>query len=373
MSLIFDRKIDAEQQVFAVTELSPLSILLLLGKVKWSTSKQGWDFMTQHTASSFIEYLESQALACERVFLGHRHITEPCSLNKTAENGFCFFGKKRWSGVAISLEGISLLLISNTLEEEIFAQLLEQAHSNGTTLVQTSNPRLAFMTLIRGFYVQAPPAGLHPDASVDPSCTIDPSASICAGVRLGPNVEIGARTIVRENAVILAEATIGQDCYVGPGTSMGQPGFGYERDEAGAMVHFPHIGSIQIGNRVEIGSNTCIDRGTLDDTIIHDGVKIDNLCHISHNVVLYEDAVVIANSMIGGSVAIGPRAWLAPSCSVINGVTIGADTMVGMGSSVTKPVPDNTTVLGVPAVEISDFMFRKKKLTSMLDAFEKEN
>lgn len=328
--------------------------------------------MTLHTASVFIEYLETQGLACKIVSLGHRQIKKPCSLNKTVENGFCFFGKKRWSNALVSLEGVSLLLISDTLEEETSAQLLEQAQANGTTLVQTSNPRLTFMTLIRGFYVQAPPVGIHPDASVDPSCTIDPSASICAGVRLGPNVEIGARTVVRENAIILAEASIGQDCYIGPGTSLGQPGFGYERDETGAMVHFPHIGSIQVGNRVEIGSNTCIDRGTLDDTIIHDGVKIDNLCHISHNVVLHEDAVVIANSMIGGSVAVGPRAWLAPSCSVINGVNIGADAMVGMCSSVTKPVPEKTTVLGVPAIGISDFMFRKKKLTRMLDAFEKE-
>lgn len=329
--------------------------------------------MSQYSLSTFVDTLNERGHLCDILLHGTGHIEAPCSLAKPRQNGFCFYGKKRWKNAAFVLTDVSLILTASDLDADTRSELLTAAKASHSAVVATANPRLAFMALVGAFFTEKPTPGLHPDATVPDSCTIDESATICAGVRLGPNVTIGARSVVRENSVILAQARVGADCYIGPGTSIGQPGFGYERDASGAMIHFPHIGSIQIGDRVEIGSNTCIDRGTLDDTIIHDGVKIDNLCHISHNVVLHEDAVVIANSMVGGSVAVGPRAWLAPSCSVINGVSIGADAMVGMCSSVTKPVPDATTVLGVPATEISDFMFRKKKLTRMLDAFEQES
>src|SRR5690606_29288629 len=123
-----------------------------------------------------------------------------------------------------------------------------------------------------------------------------------------------------------------------PGVKIGQPGFGYERNAAGELVQFPHLGRVIIEDDVHIGANTCIDRGTLDDTIIRSRARVDNLCHISHNVDVVSDTAVIANSMTGGSVSIGSESWIAPSGSIINGVSIGAGATVGMGAVVVKPV-----------------------------------
>lgn len=329
--------------------------------------------MPQYRIAELSSFLTDQKHSCSVVVDGNQPIDTPCSLSKPRENGVCFYSKKRWTNANHDLKGISLILISSGIDDQTKEAITAEARSTGTAVLITGNPRLAFMQLVDAFFVTRPEPGIHQTATVPDSCHIDPTATVCAGVRLDENTRVGPRTIISENCVILAGAHIGADCYIGPGTSIGQPGFGYERDECGTMVHFPHVGSIQIGNRVEIGSNTCIDRGTLDDTIIEDGVKIDNLCHISHNVILHKDAVVIANSMIGGSVSIGPRAWVAPSASIINGVSVGADTTIGMCSSVTKPIASNVTVLGVPALEIGEFLSQKKKLKRALDAFDSEN
>ncbi len=117
----------------------------------------------------------------------------------------------------------------------------------------------------------------------------------------------------------------------------------------GTMTKFIHLGGVLIQDNVEIGSNTSIDRGTLGNTIIRKGVKIDNQVHIAHNCDIGEDVVVIAQSMVGGSVKIGNRSWIAPSVVIMNGITIGSDATCGLGAVITKSVKDGDTVMGNPA------------------------
>ena len=105
----------------------------------------------------------------------------------------------------------------------------------------------------------------------------------------------------------------------------------------------------KIGKNVEIGANTCIDRGTIDDTIIGNNVKIDNLCHIAHNVRLEDNVLVIALSLLGGSCIIKKDAYIAPCAAVMNQITIGENSLIGMGAVVTKNVEPNKVVAGVPA------------------------
>jgi UDP-3-O-[3-hydroxymyristoyl] glucosamine N-acyltransferase len=112
---------------------------------------------------------------------------------------------------------------------------------------------------------------------------------------------------------------------------------------------------VRIDDDVDIGANSCVDRGVLDNTWIKRGAKIDNLVHISHNVVIGEDAIVIALTMLGGSVVVGDRAWIAPSATVINQRVIGADATVGLSAVVTKDVQDGQTVMGSPAVDQAQF------------------
>jgi len=172
---------------------------------------------------------------------------------------------------------------------------------------------------------------IHPTAYVHPSVLLSP------GVVIDPNV------------TIYGKVTIGENTHISAGTVIGGDGFGYEKDEDGTYFKIAHLGGVVIGNNVEIGANTCIDRGTLGDTIIEDGVKIDNLVHIAHNVHMKKNSVAIAQSMIAGSCIIEEGAWIAPCSAIREGSTIGKDALVGLGSVVVKDVASNTVVKGVPA------------------------
>jgi UDP-3-O-[3-hydroxymyristoyl] glucosamine N-acyltransferase len=142
---------------------------------------------------------------------------------------------------------------------------------------------------------------------------------------------------------------VGADCKIDPGTVIGGDGFGFERDERGHLVNFPHVGGVRIGDGVDIGANACIDRGTFGDTIIEDGARIDNLAHISHNVRIGAHAVVVTQTTICGSVEIGRGAWVSPNASVLNQCKVGAGAVVGMGAVVIADVPEGVVVAGNPA------------------------
>lgn len=141
----------------------------------------------------------------------------------------------------------------------------------------------------------------------------------------------------------------GKNVKIGENCSLGGDGFGYEKDENGNWIKFPHFGHIILEDNVEISNNVCIDRGVLGNTIIKKGTKIDNLVHIAHNVVVGAKTLIIAKSMIGGSVTIGENCWIGPSSSIINGIKIGNNVLIGIGSNILKNVPDNMVVAGNPA------------------------
>lgn len=148
---------------------------------------------------------------------------------------------------------------------------------------------------------------------------------------------------------------MGARCRVNSGTVIGADGFGYERNEHGELEKFPHLGGVLIGDDVEIGSNTSIDRGSLGNTVIGDRARIDNLVHVAHNVQIGEDAAVIALTMLGGSSKIGTQAWVAPGAVLMNQVKIGANGTVGLGAVVVKDVDDGQTVMGAPAQDSAEF------------------
>jgi UDP-3-O-[3-hydroxymyristoyl] glucosamine N-acyltransferase len=166
-------------------------------------------------------------------------------------------------------------------------------------------------------------------------------------VRDGDSV-IPSGSVIGPNTVI-AHARIGQRVVIGANCTIGLPGFGYERDASGTLIRFPHTGRVLIGDDVEIGSNTCIDRGALGDTVIEDGAKMDNLVHVAHNVRIGKGALVIAHAMLGGSVRVGERAWIAPAAAILNQRVVHDDATVGMGAVVLHDVAPHTVVVGNPA------------------------
>jgi UDP-3-O-[3-hydroxymyristoyl] glucosamine N-acyltransferase len=235
---------------------------------------------------------------------------------------------------------------------------------DGKFFILVDDPKLCFIKLATALFEQKFKAEIHK------SSTISPKAKIGENVYIGPNcyigeVEIGDNTKIMGNNCILDKTIIGKNVIVNPGTVIGSEGFGYSRDNDKSLKKFPHFGGVIIEDDVEIGSNTCIDRGTLGNTIIRKGTKIDNLIHVAHNVEIGEHCMIIANSMLGGSVKIAAYSWVAPSASIINGITIGESVTVGMGAVVFKSVPNGQTVAGVPAKPLEEFIKIQSKLKNL--------
>lgn len=225
---------------------------------------------------------------------------------------------------------------------------------SGKTLVVVQHPRLTFLRLVAVLFAEPRQVGIHSTAVIDPGAKIHPTVCIGPFTYVG-KCEIGEGSVVYGHAHIYSRARIGRNVIIHAGAMVGADGFGYERNESGKLEKFPHVGGVVIEDDVEIGSNTCIDRGTLGDTIIREGAKIDNLVHIAHNVVVGRHAVVIADAMIGGSVRIGDYSWVAPSVCLREGLSIGEKTTIGMGSVVLKDVPDGMRVIGSPARPIDEY------------------
>jgi len=166
---------------------------------------------------------------------------------------------------------------------------------------------------------------------------------------VGSGCRIGARVCIGANAVLGEGIIIGDDVVVGPGTVIGHVGFGYAREPDGTPVLLPHTGTVRIGDRVEIGANTAIDRGTIDDTVIEDDAKVDNLVHIAHNCRIRRGAFVIATAILCGGVDVGEGAWIAPNAAVREQLSVGDGAVVGLSATVVRDVEPETVVAGSPA------------------------
>ena len=223
----------------------------------------------------------------------------------------------------------------------------ELAHS-GKTLVAVKNPRLSFIHVVQAFFAEPKLRGRHPTATIDPNARIHPDTYIGPFAYIG-NCEIAEGATIHSHVSVHSGTRIGRNVVIHSGTVIGADGFGYERNEEGKLEKFPHMGGVIIEDDVEIGANTCIDRGTMGNTIIRKGSKIDNLVHIAHNVTVGRNTAIIAHAMIGGSARIGDFAWIAPCACIRDTVSVGDRAMVGLGAVVVKDVPDDTTVMGVPA------------------------
>ena len=217
-----------------------------------------------------------------------------------------------------------------------------------TCYIVANYPRLALLKFVQKFWTEDDAE--YSEHAIHPTAILGKNVKIGKNCVIGANVSIGDSTIVGNNTTI-KHAKIGSRCSIGSCVTIGGDGFGFE-DIDGDVLNFPHLGTVEIGDDVRIGSSTCIDRASLGKTIIKDKVKIDNLVHVAHNVVVGEASKIIAMSIIGGSTKIGKNTWIAPGVSVRDWVDIGSDVLVGMGAVVTKSVPDGQAVIGNPAKSI---------------------
>ncbi len=223
----------------------------------------------------------------------------------------------------------------------------------------SSNPRATYAHIAAMLHpAAAVTAGCHASAVVDASARIDPSASIGPQCVIGARASIGPRVVVGPGCIVLDDASIGADshlvarvtvcaaaaigerCIMHPGVVIGADGFGLA-PEQGRWIKVPQVGSVRIGNDVEIGANTTIDRGAIDDTIVGDGVKLDNQIQIGHNVRIGAHTVMAGCSGVSGSTTIGERCMIAGQVGIAGHLTICDDVVLTgksfVMSSIHKP------------------------------------
>jgi UDP-3-O-[3-hydroxymyristoyl] glucosamine N-acyltransferase len=217
-------------------------------------------------------------------------------------------------------------------------------------------------------------AQIDAHAVVGSDSAIGDGAVIGAGTVLGSNVAVGNGTRIGPRVTVLDGVRIGARCIVHPGAVIGADGFGFAPDH-GAWQKIPQLGSVVIGDDVEIGANTTIDRGTIEDTVIEDGVKLDNLVQIAHNVRLGAHTIMAAMSGVAGSTKVGKRCMIGGGAVMINGLTICDDVLFTFRSIVTRSVDEPGTYSGhLPAEEAA--VWRKnaarfRKLDALADRLAK--
>jgi len=225
----------------------------------------------------------------------------------------------------------------------------EKLNNINCNFILVDNPRSTFREILNHFFVEKQIPSIAQSAKIDKSVIIGKNVYIGENVVIDKNCKIGDNCIIKHNTVITSDTIIHNNVLLGSNNTIGGIGFGYEKDKNGNFQVIPHLGNVILKENVEIGNNTCIDRAVLGSTILEENVKVDNLVHIAHGVKIKRNSVVIANSMVAGSVVIGENSWIAPSAAILNQKTIGNNSLVGLGAVVVKDVGDNEIVAGNPA------------------------
>ena len=221
----------------------------------------------------------------------------------------------------------------------------------GKTLIVVNKPKTALAQIGNRFFVEKWQPCIHPTAVIHPEAQIGKECYIGPYVVIG-KATLGDKTYIDSHVRIYDDVVMGHDCVVKASAVLGGAGFGYERDADGNKFRFPQIGQLVMGDYVEVGANTCIDRGALADTVIGDYTKINNLCHIAHNNKIGKNVTITGCVNVSGSNVIDDDVWIAPNASVRGWVHIGKGATVGMGAVVVKDIPEHETWVGNPACKL---------------------
>lgn len=228
----------------------------------------------------------------------------------------------------------------------------EAALARGACIV-TDQPYLYFAKLTQ-LWKQGrdprPQTGIHPSAVVDAQAVVHPSASIGPLCVVERGARIGADTVLKSRVTVGEGCMVGERCILHAGVVVGADGFGFAPNGE-AWEKIEQLGAVQIGNDVEIGANTCIDRGALQDTVIEDGVKLDNLIQIGHNVRVGRNTAMAGCVGVAGSATIGPNCTVGGGAIILGHLTVGANVNISAGTLVSKSLPKPGHYTGIFPVD----------------------
>lgn len=291
-------------------------------------------------------------------------ITGPEQIDNSSSTEITFIGHKKYE---------KLWFVSNACAA-IVNEDISISPGENKAFIKVKNADLAMSQVLEMF---APPmptfyTDIHQTAVIDVSAIIGHGSRIGAGCYIGPGVVLGQNVIIYPNVtifdgssigdntilwsgcVVRERCQIGKQCILHPNCTIGADGFGFRADPQRGLVKIPQIGNVIIGDGVEIGANSCVDRGKFSSTIIGDGCKIDNLVQIGHNSRMGRFCIMAGNSGLAGSVTLGDGVIIGGSASIKDHTTIGSGATIGAGSGVTGDVESGKTMLGYPAVEARD-------------------
>lgn len=275
------------------------------------------------------------------------YILSPAGMEEATERSIAY---------CTSSNPVALEAISNSKAKVIFCPSdlpLSEKHYQNKTLILTPNPRLAFTQMLQEYFAEEPEFGISPTAIIDKDAEIHPYTFIGAHTFVGGGI-IGEKTVIYGNSHIYPDVKIGKNVTINAGTAIGLEGMQFARDQKGALHKSVHLAGVVISDDVHIGSNVCIHKGTFQDTVIGQGVKIGSLCNIGHNVTIGKHCLLAVHITIGGSCIIGDYSFIAMNVCIKPLVKIGKNVMIGMGSVVTNDIPDNTIAYGSPAKVIRE-------------------
>lgn len=289
-----------------------------------------------------------------------------CAVNKLAkieeadELSLCFIANPKYEHFAETTHA-GILVVSNDFRLK---------NNNGTTFLRVEDPYASFAFLLEKFShltntakqgVEAP-SFIHDTTKVASSAYVGAftyvgkNVQIADGVQIYPNCYVGDNSIIGKNTVIYSgvhlyqQTEIGQECIIHSGVVIGSDGFGFVPEKDGTYKKIPQTGKVKIGNKVEIGANTVIDRATLGNTLVADGVKLDNLVQIAHNVELGENTVVASQAGISGSTKLGKNVMVGGQAGFVGHITIADNVKINAQSGVSKTVKEKgSAISGSPA------------------------
>ncbi len=308
------------------------------------------------TLGALAARLNAESGGAEVAFGGNPdlQITDVAAIEDAGPSDICFFADRAY---AIAFAGTKAGACITTVA-------LAPLSPPGCTALIARDPRAAFALAAHAFYPDdSPPVGAEPvfgaGVEIGAGAFVDTGAVIGAGTRIGANAVIGAGVRVGENCRIGANVTLSH-CLIGdrvilhPGVQIGQDGFGFAPGPAG-LLKIPQLGRAIIENDVEIGANSCIDRGAMADTLVGAGTKIDNLVQIGHNSRIGPHCVIVGQAGVAGSCRIGAGVLIGGQVAISDHVTVGDRAQIAGKSGVVRDVAPGETVMGYPAKPIRQF------------------